>query len=139
MKPREITSLETLGQAINTEYRVVYCGTHWSLPCRAQYSILVRIAEYYRDREPIVQVDIEKNPDMAAELAIQSIPTILVFSRGKEIHRIVGLQSLENLLRALADFLPVQTSIPQDDEIKKGSFRKQDSDHARIGHYGKMH
>lgn len=118
MKPREITSSATLGQSINAEYRIVYCSTSWSVPCRNQYSILVKIAEYYTGWEPMAQVNIEKYPDIAAELAIQSIPTILVFSRGKEIHRIVGLQSLENLLKTLVDVLPATVSVHFNDKTR---------------------
>ena len=118
MKPHEIKSPAALGQAINGKYRIVFCSAPWSGPCLNQYPILMKIAEYYTGWEPLVQVDIEKNPDIAAELAIQSIPTILLFSRGKEIQRIVGLQSLENLLKALANFLPVRTATPIQDETK---------------------
>ena len=116
MRPYEITSLATLRQTISTEYRILYCKTSWSVPCRNQYSILMKIAESYTGWELFAQVDIERYPDVAAELAIQSIPTILVFHRGKEIHRIVGLQSLENLAKALADILPVSVSTHAHDE-----------------------
>lgn len=118
MRPRQITSPATLRQSINTEYKIVYCSTHWSVPCRNQYSILVKIAELYTGWKPIAQVDIERHPDLAAKLAIQSIPTILLFSRGREIHRIVGLQSLENLLKILADVLPAAVSVHFNDRTR---------------------
>jgi len=116
MRPYEITSVVVLRQTISTEYRIVYCNTSWSVPCRNQYSILVKMAESYTGWEPFAQVDIERCPDVAAELAIQSIPTILVFHRGKEVHRVVGLQSLENLSKALADILPARVSTHSNDE-----------------------
>jgi len=59
----------------------------------------MQVAESYTGWESIVPVDVEKYPEAAAELLIQSIPTIAVFHRGKEIRRFVGLQSLENLLQ----------------------------------------
>jgi thioredoxin-like negative regulator of GroEL len=139
MKPREITSPAALGKAINTDYQIVYCTTAWSIPCRDQYAILEKVAAGYTGWKPIAQVDIDKNPDIAAKLAIQSIPTMLVFSHGKELHRIVGLQSLENLLKTLADFLPVRTAARFKDEIKIHSPGKTDSAPERIDHYGKMH
>jgi thioredoxin-like negative regulator of GroEL len=85
----------------------------------------MKIAEYYTGWRPIAQVDIEKYPEIASELAIQSIPTILVFSRGREIHRIVGLQSLKNLLNALTDFLPAQAMTPFNEEIKSTHSRRK--------------
>ncbi len=118
MKPRKITSPATLEQRLSAEYQIVYCGTPWSVPCRDQYSILVKIAEHFTGWEPIAAVDIDRCPDIAAELAIQSIPTILLFSGGKEIHRLVGLQSLENLLKTLAHVLPAAVSVPWYDETR---------------------
>ena len=123
MRPREIKSLETLRQTINTEHRIVFCNTPWSAPCQNQYAIVVKAAESYIGWESIVQIDIDRYPEIAAELAIQSIPTIVVFYRGKEIHRFVGLQSLENLLKALDNILPDSPSACFNNEIKKHSFR----------------
>lgn len=119
MKPRKITSPATLGQSISAEYQIVYCSTPWSVPCRNQYPILVKIAEHFTGWEPIATVDIDRCPDIAAELAIQSIPTILLFSRGKEIHRVVGLQSLENLLKTLAHVLPAAVAVQFNDETRQ--------------------
>ena len=99
MNPLEITSIEILKQIISAEYRILYCNVPRSAPCRNQYSILMQVAESYTGWESIVPVDVEKYPEAAAELLIQSIPTIVVFHRGKEIRRFVGLQSLENLLQ----------------------------------------
>jgi thioredoxin-like negative regulator of GroEL len=118
MSVREITSVATLRQTISSEYRLVFCKTSWSVPCRNQYSVLVKIAEFYTGWESIAQVDIEKYPDVAAKMAIQSIPTILVFHRGKEIHRIVGLQSLENLSKTLTDNLSARVSTLFNDKIE---------------------
>ncbi len=123
MRPREIKSLETLRQTINTEHRIVFCNTPWSAPCQNQYAIVVKAAESYIGWESIVQIDIDRYPEIAAELAIQSIPTIVVFYRGKELHRFVGLQSLENLLKALDNILPDSPSACFNYEIKKHSFR----------------
>lgn len=123
MRPREIKSLETLRQTINTEHRIVFCNTPWSAPCQNQCAIVVKAAESYIGWESIVQIDIDRYPEIAAELAIQSIPTIVVFYRGKEIHRFVGLQSLENLLKALDNILPDSPSAYFNNKIKKHSFR----------------
>ena len=106
MRLREITSATTLRQAINKEFCLVYCNTSWSVPCRNQYSILVEMAEHYIGGDTIVQVDIEKYQDIAAVLAIQSIPTIVIFCSGTEKRRLVGLQSLEALQQASDNFLP---------------------------------
>ena len=138
MRIRAITSLETLRQTINTEHRIVYCNTPWSAPCQNQSPIIVKAAESYIGWERIVQIDIDKYPEVAAELTIQSIPTIVVFYRGKEIHRFVGLQSLENLLKALVNMLPVSASAYFNNKIKD-THSEIESDPERRDQYGKMH
>jgi thioredoxin 1 len=106
MKLSKITSPETLNRAITKAYCFVCCGTSWSIPCRKQYSILERLAKAHDGRDCIVVLDIEKHPDTATILSIQSIPTTIVFSNGKETGRLVGLRSYPKLRIALSRVVP---------------------------------
>lgn len=75
----------------------------WCPPCRALAPTLDRLA---RDNAPsggvrIAKVDIDASQDLAARHDIQSIPTIVFFRDGKEVDRVVGLQSAETLQRLI--------------------------------------
>lgn len=106
MKLYEITSVDKLKRAVSQEYCVVCCTTSWSVPGRSQCSILARVAKDYVGSGVIFKIDINKRPDAAAILTIQSIPTTIVFHNGREASRLVGLKSFETLSEILNTILP---------------------------------
>lgn len=106
MKFSEIASPDTLKRAIRKEYCLICCGTSWSIPCRKQYSILKRLAAEDSRWDCIAVLDIEKCPDAVTQWTIQSIPTTIAFSNGRETGRLVGLKSYPKLQAALNRILP---------------------------------
>lgn len=62
----------------------------WCGPCRAIAPHLERLADDYAGRAKVVKVDIDHNPERAAEFKVRSIPTLLVFKNGQVVDRIVG-------------------------------------------------
>ena len=80
------TSLESLipqnGNAIIDFY------ANWCGPCRMVAKTLHKINE---ERDvPVIKVDIDEYPDIAAQYSITSLPTMLIFKDGLEINKIVG-------------------------------------------------
>jgi len=58
-------------------------------------------AEAARQLEPdmrLVKINSEQEQALSAQLAIRSIPTLLIFRQGKEIARMSGALDLPNLL-----------------------------------------
>jgi thioredoxin-like negative regulator of GroEL len=47
------------------------------------------------------KLDVDSNQRTAARFGVQSIPTLLILRNGKEVDRIVGVQSREAILRRL--------------------------------------
>jgi len=47
------------------------------------------------------KLDVDANPRTAARFAARSIPTLLILKNGKEVDRLVGVQSREAILRHL--------------------------------------
>ena len=47
----------------------------------------------------IAKLDVDKNPQTAAALRIQSIPTLFIYKNGQAVERIVGVQP-KNVLAA---------------------------------------
>ncbi|MFO7715327.1 thioredoxin family protein [Desulfosarcina sp.] len=73
----------------------------WCKPCRVQARIIHRLEKDYHGKAKVTILNIDKNQNVAFRVGIQSIPTIIIFKDGKEIHRFIGLQSIETLDRAL--------------------------------------
>lgn len=78
----------------------------WCAPCRLVEPVLERIAEKYRDRISMVKINVDANPDVATAYEVMSIPTVLVFYKGKPVRRFIGYspylyKSLDELINKL--------------------------------------
>lgn len=77
----------------------------WCGPCRMVSPVLDEIAREHADKLRLVKLNIDDNPDIAADYHVMSIPTMAVFSGGELVKTIVGARPKAALLRELADFL----------------------------------
>ena len=71
----------------------------WCPPCRALAPTLERLAAQAGGRYRIAKVDIDRNPSLAAQYRVQSVPTMLIFKHGQLVDELVGVQP-EAQLRA---------------------------------------
>lgn len=77
----------------------------WCGPCRMVSPVLDEIAREHADKLRLVKLNIDDNPDIAADYHVMSIPTMAVFSGGELVKTIVGARPKAALLRELADLL----------------------------------
>ncbi len=69
----------------------------WCGPCKMVSPIIARIAKEFKGRITTVKINTEKKPGIAAQYSIQSIPTIMMFHRGKQLMRLQGAYPYEAL------------------------------------------
>ena len=62
----------------------------WCGPCRMVGPIVSQLAEEFDGKLVVGKCDVEENDDIAAELGIRTIPTIIFYKDGKEVSRHVG-------------------------------------------------
>lgn len=73
----------------------------WCGPCRMVGPIMEQLAAESNGRYRIAKLNVDENPGTAAQFAIQSIPTMLIFKNGKLVDRLVGAQPKPAILSRL--------------------------------------
>jgi len=69
----------------------------WCGPCRAIGPTVEALADEYRDRIKVAKVNIDDNPKTAEAYGVMSIPTLILFKKGKVFDTIVGLVQKDRL------------------------------------------
>jgi thioredoxin 2 len=69
----------------------------WCGPCRAMAPIFDRAAQQLEPRARFVKVDVDANPDLAAQFGVQGIPALFAFKDGKVVERHSGVADLQTL------------------------------------------
>ena len=75
----------------------------WCGPCQMQGKMLHEAAE--KDAAfaaKIGKLNVDNAQKLAADLGIDAIPALLVFQKGKEVQRFIGVQQIDTLKAALA-------------------------------------
>lgn len=69
----------------------------WCGPCRTVSPILEQLASDYAGRLKLVKVNVDDAPRTQARFAVQGIPTLIMFSGGKETDRLIGAHPMAKL------------------------------------------
>ena len=77
----------------------------WCGPCKMVAPILEEIASENTDKISVVKLNVDQNPQTAANYGVVSIPTLNVYQGGKVVKQIVGAKPKKALLKDLAEFL----------------------------------
>ena len=73
----------------------------WCAPCRMIAPTIDAIADQYAETAEVVKVNVDDNTGTAQRYGIKGIPTLILFSRGKEVERVVGATSKESISRMI--------------------------------------
>ncbi|MBA3707438.1 MAG: thioredoxin [Planctomycetes bacterium] len=65
----------------------------WCGPCKMIAPVVDKLAADLSASHLVGKVDIDSNPGLAQEYAIQSIPTLILFKDGRAVGRTMGFQS----------------------------------------------
>lgn len=72
----------------------------WCPPCKMMQPLVDRLHKEYAGTADILSINIDQNPNAAADYNIAGVPTFVAFSGGQEVARRTGALT-ENQLRAL--------------------------------------
>ncbi len=77
----------------------------WCGPCRMVAPIIDQLAAEFSGRVLVGKLDVDANQATAGRFRVQSIPSMLIFKDGREVDRIIGLQSKEAMIQHLKRFI----------------------------------
>jgi thioredoxin len=77
----------------------------WCGPCRMVSPAIQRIASEFKGRLLTVKVNVDQKPHVAAAYSITSIPTIMLFRRGRVLMHRTGALSYESLKAEVSQHL----------------------------------
>ena len=98
------TATETAAETVEADNATVVAGlpqvidfnATWCGPCRMFAPTFEKLEKKYEGKITFLSVDVDENPDMAAQYEVQSIPTVVyINAEGKTVDVTVGLLSEE--------------------------------------------
>lgn len=81
------------------DFTATWCG-----PCKMMAPVLEGVKKEIGDKARIVKVDIDRNAAFADSMDVQGVPTFVIFKKGKEEWRHVGMITGEQLKQVLEKF-----------------------------------
>ena len=73
----------------------------WCGPCKVLSPIVQEVASELHGRIKVIKVNVDKNRSASMKYGIQSIPTLMLFERGKILWRQAGSMSKKQLIQSL--------------------------------------
>lgn len=82
----------------------------WCAPCRMLGPTIDAIADQFAEAAGVVKLNVDDNTATAQRYGIKGIPTLILFSEGKEVERVVGATSKESISRMIEKHVTITAS-----------------------------
>ena len=76
----------------------------WCGPCQIMKPRILDVAERMGDNIKIIQIDVDKEKEIATRFRIASVPTLIIFKNGKQQWRQSGIISSHALMKLLQEY-----------------------------------
>ena len=107
MALRTVTEQTFEQEVMQSEVPVlVEFSAEWCAPCKLVAPELAALSAELGDKAKIVTIDIDRSPNLARQIGVQSVPTFVVFHQGRPAGGKVGALKRPQLREMLDPFLP---------------------------------
>ena len=83
---------------------IVDMWAEWCMPCKRLAPLFEELSNELKT-VTFAKLNVEEYPELAQEYDVMNIPTLLIFKNGKEVDRITGLVSKEEMKKKIQSFL----------------------------------
>ena len=83
---------------------IIDLWAEWCMPCKMIEPILDEIADEYKQKIDVAKINVDEYPELATELSVMNIPTLIFFKDGQEITRIIGVNTKEYIEKKIEEF-----------------------------------
>jgi thioredoxin 1 len=70
----------------------------WCGPCKTMHPILDELKKHFGDKIRVLKIDVDKNQQIAEQLKIRGVPTLMLFKSGEKLWRESGVYPLNKLI-----------------------------------------
>lgn len=102
----ELNSANYEGEVLKSDIPVlVDFWASWCGPCKMVAPIISQLAEEYEGKVKVCKVNVDNEGALAAQNAIVSIPTVILFVNGKAVKKLVGAYSIDDYEDAIDELI----------------------------------
>ena len=104
-KPLELTEANFDEVLVNSDIPVIIdFWAPWCGPCKMMGPVFEKTATKFPLKTLFVKVNTENEQNLGARFGIRSIPTLMIFKDGKEVHRVSGALDEGSLSQLVSQF-----------------------------------
>lgn len=93
---------ENFGEIINGSTPVlVDFAAEWCGPCKMMKPVLEQLHHQMGNKVRIIKIDIDKSPAAANAYQVLSVPTLILFQKGKSLWRQSGVLQVSQLIKII--------------------------------------
>ena len=98
--------MSNFSEIINSDTPVlVDFYAEWCAPCKMMPPILREVKDKLGDKIRIIKIDSDKNQGLSQKYQIRSIPTVILFKKGKKVWQNSGVMPASQLIPTINNYL----------------------------------
>ena len=98
---------------------VVYFRADWCGPCKTFGPALEKAVRDAGGAVKLVKIDVDANRQLAAQMGVQSIPSVFVFKEGRPVDGFMGAKSASQLAEFIAEIAPDSGNGAESEELER--------------------